>query len=74
MTLLSSKPFFCAIHPSMRPQYVQQMKKILKPGGKLVGLLFDFPLESGPPFGGSYEEYKGHFQPHFHIKTLGTCV
>jgi len=47
------------------------MQALLSPKGKLVGLLFQFPLtESGPPFGGSKEEYLNLFSPYFEIKTL----
>lgn len=63
--------FFCALNPYLRKQYVKKMRQLLKPNGKLVGLLFDFPLtESGPPFGGSIEEYKFIFSNFFRIKTL----
>ncbi len=55
----------------MRKQYVEKMFQLLKPNGKLAGLLFDFPLtESGPPFGGSVEEYNAIFSKYFKIKTL----
>jgi hypothetical protein len=47
------------------------MNTLLHDNGKLVGLLFDFPLtEEGPPFGGSKNEYKALFEPYFSIKTL----
>lgn len=68
--LIIEQTFFCAIHPSMRPKYAEKMSELIRPGGKLVGLLFDFPLESGPPFGGNKEEYLGYFKPYFHIRLL----
>jgi hypothetical protein len=47
------------------------MHEILNPGGKIAGLLFDFPLtEAGPPFGGSETEYRKLFSDTFTIKTL----
>jgi hypothetical protein len=50
------------------------MKSLLKPNGKLAGLLFQFPLtEVGPPFGGSKEEYLSLFQDDFQIKKLETA-
>ena len=58
--------FFCAIDPQYRKDYVRQSNKLLKSKGKLVGLLFDFPIEQGPPFGGSISEYKALF-----IKLVG---
>jgi hypothetical protein len=47
------------------------MASLLNPKGKLVGLLFDFPLTTeGPPFGGSTSEYLNLFSDKFNIKTL----
>ena len=69
--LILEQTFFCALPPASRPRYVLKMKELLKKGGILAGLLFDFPLtEKGPPFGGSMQEYKGLFKEHFNIKTL----
>ena len=69
--LVLEHTFFCALPPQLRPQYVQKMNALLRPGGKLAGLLFDFPLTSdGPPFGGSMEEYEQLFTPYFHIRAL----
>ncbi|WP_395066314.1 hypothetical protein [Flavobacterium sp.] len=42
--------------------------------GKIIGLLFQFPLTKfGPPFGGSKEEYLKLFSNDFNIKTLETA-
>ena len=50
------------------------MYALLNPNGKIVGLLFDFPLTSdGPPFGGSKEEYIPYFKPLFNIEILERC-
>ncbi|WP_111683710.1 methyltransferase domain-containing protein [Winogradskyella tangerina] len=69
--LILEQTFFCALDPSLREKYVKKMVDLLKPKGKLSGLFFDFPLtSSGPPFGGSIEEYKIHFSPYFEIKIL----
>ena len=69
--LILEQTFFCSLLPKDRNRYVLRMKELLKKGGLLAGLLFDFPLtENGPPFGGSIEEYKTLFTPHFKIKTL----
>lgn len=69
--LILEHTFFCALPPEMRPEYVRKMHKLLAPGGKLAGLLFDFPLtENGPPFGGSEEEYRKLFSPYFHVHVL----
>lgn len=72
--LILEQTFFCALDPSLRPDYVQKMHQLLKPKAKLVGLLFDFPLtDQGPPFGGSIEEYKIRFKEYFTIKTMETA-
>lgn len=72
--LILEQTFFCALNPVLRPAFAKKMHEILNPGGKLAGLLFDFPLtEYGPPFGGSQEEYKSYFQPYFHLKVLKRC-
>lgn len=69
--LILEQTFFCALDPKKRNEYAKKMNTILKPSGKLVGLLFDFPLtEVGPPFGGSKEEYRELFSEHFTLKTL----
>jgi thiopurine S-methyltransferase len=69
--LIVEQTFFCALEPKLRPQYAEKMHSLLNPGGRLMGLLFDFPLnETGPPFGGSVEEYEKHFSPWFSIKHL----
>lgn len=69
--LVLEQTFYCAIPPTMRDQYVAKMAEIIRPGGKLVGLLFNFPLtEEGPPFGGSEEEYRVRFAPFFELNIL----
>ena len=72
--IIVEQTFFCAINPNLRKEYAKKMVSLLKPGGKLIGVLFGFPLtEKGPPFGGSLNEYKNTFTKDFHIKTLETC-
>ncbi|MEM8928558.1 MAG: SAM-dependent methyltransferase [Bacteroidota bacterium] len=71
--LILEQTFFCALHPSLRKAYVQKTYELLKPQGKLVGVLFDFPLDGGPPFGGTKEEYAAHFQPFFQLAVLERC-
>ncbi len=72
--LIIEQTFFCALNPSLRDEYVSKMYQLLKPKGKLVGLLFNFPLtDDGPPFGGSEAEYKKRFSPFFEIKIMETA-
>ena len=64
--LIIEQTFFCAIDPILRPKYTAKIHEILRPKGKLVGLLFSVPLnEDHPPFGGSKEEYQSYFIPKF---------
>ncbi len=71
--LIVEQTFFCAIDPSQRLQYADQVHALLKPGGKLSGVLFNRSFEGGPPFGGSTGEYRKLFEEKFSIKTLATC-
>lgn len=71
--IIVEQTFYCAIPPTQRNEYIKKTHSLLKEGGKLVGLLFDFPLnEEGPPYGGSKEEYILGFSKYFHIHTLET--
>ncbi|WP_418639582.1 methyltransferase domain-containing protein [Winogradskyella sp.] len=73
--LIIEQTFFCALNPILRQQYVKQMHHLLKPKGKLVGLLFNFELtEEGPPFGGNEAEYKSLFKNKFKIKILKPSI
>ncbi|MFM9987628.1 methyltransferase domain-containing protein [Flavobacterium sp.] len=72
--LIIEQTFFCALNPELRAKYVQKILSLLSPKGKLIGLLFQFPLtEVGPPFGGSKEEYLNLFSNNFKIKTIETA-
>ena len=72
--LIIEQTFFCAIHPSLRKKYAVKMAELLKPGGKLVGLLFNDTLNSDkPPFGGNKEEYRSYFTKYFHIEIFETA-
>jgi methyl halide transferase len=71
--LIVEQTFFCALDPSRRNAYVQQAYDLLRPGGKLAGLLFDRDFPGGPPFGGHKEEYRLLLEKRFVIKTLQPC-
>jgi thiopurine S-methyltransferase len=71
--LILEQTFFCALDPSLRSAYVAKIVQLLKPGGKLVGVLFDREFEGGPPFGGNRKEYFEYFSPYFLIKKLEPC-
>ena len=72
--LIIEQTFFCAIKPSLREDYVLKMNGLLKPNGKLVGLLFNVPLNNDkPPFGGNKEAYNLSFKPYFKIEKMDSC-
>lgn len=72
--LILEQTFFCALNPELRKNYVKKMHELIKPKGKLSGLLFQFPLtEVGPPFGASIKEYNELFMPYFNFKTFETA-
>lgn len=69
--LILEQTFFCALDPSLREKYVRKVAELLSERGKLVGLLFDFPLEqNAPPFGGSQAEYEQLFAKYLNIKKI----
>jgi len=73
--LIIEQTFFCAIHPSLRDKYVSQASSLLNNGGKIIGLLFDAPLnEDQPPFGGTKLEYIDRFSPKFLINAMETAT
>jgi len=71
--LIIEQTFFCAIDPKRRNEYAKKTFELLKPGGKLVGLLFNREFEGGPPFSGEKEEYVKTFSPYFEIAKMETA-
>lgn len=72
--VILEQTFFCALDLSLRARYVEHMHKLLKPGGRLVGVLFDVvPNPVGPPFGGTEAEYRSLFQPLFPDVSFERC-
>lgn len=72
--LILEQTFFCALNPGLRHRYVAHCAELLKPNGRLVGLLFDDPLfTEHPPFGGNKKEYIELFQDAFHIDVMETA-
>jgi len=69
--LIIEQTFFCAIDPKLRQHYALKTSQLLKENGKIIGLLFDAPLNTEhPPFGGSKEEYRNYFEPYFKIELM----
>lgn len=72
--LVIEQTFFCAIDPALRAAYAKKMHEVLKPGGKLVGVLWDAEMnKEHPPFGGNKTEYLGYFEPYFEIRKMEAC-
>ncbi|MEL6391803.1 MAG: methyltransferase domain-containing protein [Bacteroidota bacterium] len=75
--LIFEQTFFCSFLPTRenRTAYARQMSQLLNPGGKLVGLWFQFPLnpDGNRPFGGSKEEYLSYLEPYFTVRTFETA-
>ena len=72
--LIIEQTFFCAILPELRANYARKAHSLLNPNGKIVGLLFNFPLNSDkPPFGGDKNEYLNYFEPYFNIEVMESC-
>lgn len=71
--IVLEQTFFCALDPSLRPAYVKQMAKTVTPGGSLAGVWFNFPLKSGPPFGGSADLYHTLLSTDFDILRMEPC-
>lgn len=71
--LIVEQTFFCALNPILRKAYVSRMHELLKPGGKIIGVLFNRVFEGGPPFGGSKDEYLELFSSGFTVKYMEPC-
>lgn len=73
--LILEQTFFCALNPALRQEYATKMARLLKPGGKLVGVLFNDKLnDDQPPFGGTPEEYEKYFRAGFRFDTWESCT
>jgi len=69
--LIIEQTFFCAIQTNKRGEYALKMNHLLSEKGKLVGLLFDDPMnEDHPPFGGNKKEYATFFEKYFKFKIF----
>lgn len=72
--VIVEQTFFCAIHPQQRLQYAQKAAALLRPKGRLTGLLFNKKFEkAGPPFGGNVQEYRHLFEQFFIIEKMEPC-
>ncbi|KAL6079942.1 Thiol methyltransferase 2 [Balamuthia mandrillaris] len=62
--LIFDYTFLCAIPPQKRQDWAAQMKRLLKPGGELITLIFPvMEKEGGPPYAMSTELVFGLLKP-----------
>ncbi len=61
---------FCAIPVDRRPDYVQLMRGLLKPGGKLIATFFTHNRPGGPPFKTNTTELHQLFDGFFQFERL----
>lgn len=73
--LILEQTFFCALEPNLRKDYAQKMNELLNDTGKLIGVLFNFPLDRNglPPFGGSQQEYELLFSEYMRLIKIERC-
>ncbi|TNE70198.1 MAG: methyltransferase domain-containing protein [Bacteroidetes bacterium] len=71
--LILEQTLFCAIDPSNRDPYIRKIHELLNPQGKFVGVLFNRDFVSGPPFGGSKEEYELLLTRYFSHVKIEAC-
>lgn len=58
----------CALEPEHWPAYIEGVRKLLKPGGYYLGLLYRNPVyEEGPPFGINDEMVETLFSEDFQL-------
>lgn len=56
--------FFCALDPSIRSNWANQMANVIKPGGLLMTVIFPIiDKVGGPPFGVSLDAYQNVLEP-----------
>lgn len=68
--LVFEHTLFCAIDPIRRPDYVQVIRNLLKPGGEFIGIFFTHSRPGGPPYSTDPVELNHLFAPHFLIRQL----
>lgn len=72
--LIVEQTFFSSFHPVRRTDFAKQVSNLLNNGGKYMGILFNHEFDfNGPPFGGSPDEYRKLFEPHFEFEVFETA-
>jgi SAM-dependent methyltransferase len=65
---------YCAIDPSRRRDYVDTAADVLRPGGRLIGLLWQCGAEGGPPWDTTPDDARRNFGRWFTIERLEPAV
>ena len=71
--IIIEQTLFCALDPKLREKYAENCDRLLTTEGMIVGLLFTFELNEGPPYGGSKTEYLNYFQEKFTSIKMDEC-
>lgn len=61
---------FCAIDPTRRPDYVEMVHAVLRPGGLFFGLFYAHGRPGGPPFATTEDEIRELYEPRFTVERL----
>lgn len=61
---------FCAIDPSRRGEYVDVVRRLLRPGGEMIALFYAHGQPGGPPFTTDVDEIRRLFGDAFVIEQL----
>lgn len=59
---------YCAIEPQRREDYAQVVRRLLKPGGRFVGLFYCHDYPDGPPFGATIDEVRARLGAAFTVE------
>jgi methyl halide transferase len=65
---------FCAIDPARRPEYVEVVRDVLRPGGELIAIFFAHGRPGGPPYTTDEAEVRALFEPSFDILGLAPAT
>jgi SAM-dependent methyltransferase len=67
--LVFEHTFFCAIDPLRRHEYLREVRRVLKPGGRWIGIFFLLEHAGGPPFALTQWELRESVKKDFDIKA-----
>lgn len=66
---------YCAINPARRKDYVEKISSLLKPGGRLIALLFPIDgREGGPPYNIDVEEAFSLFSRYLRLELYSKKI